>query len=90
MGMASSNSEDFPYETNYISIIDIEEENKMAVIELTAAQAELAFVLVNEAFDALARYQKITEYSDEQCLVLIDETKKTRAALDERLAAHYE
>jgi len=60
------------------------------MIELTAAQAELAFVLVNEAFDALSRYQRVSEYTDDQCLVLIEESKKTKAALDERLAKHYE
>ena len=59
------------------------------MIELTATQAELAFILVNQAVDALARYQRITEYSDEQCLVLIEEAKKKKAKLDERLAGHY-
>lgn len=61
----------------------------MAVITLTAAQAELGIVLVNEAFDALARYQRITEYNDDQCLVLIEMSKKKKAELDERLAGHY-
>ena len=61
----------------------------MALIELTAAQAELAGVLVIEAFEALERYQRITQYSDEQCLVLIEMSKKKKAELDERLAGHY-
>jgi hypothetical protein len=61
----------------------------MAVITLTARQTELAFILVNEAFDALARHRRITEYNDDQCLVLIEMSKKKKAELDERLAEHY-
>ena len=61
----------------------------MAVIELTARQAELAFILVNQALDALERHQRITEYSDDQCIVLIEMEKKKKKELDERLAGHY-
>jgi len=60
------------------------------MIELTAVQAEYAFILITEAINALERHQRITQYTDEQCLVLIEESKKTKAALDERLAKHYE
>jgi len=61
----------------------------MAVIELTASQAELAAILIREAFEALERHQRITQYSDEQCIVLIEMSKKKRLELDERLAGHY-
>jgi len=62
----------------------------MAVITLTAAQAEAGIILVKEAFDALARWNRITEYNDEQCLVLIEMSKSKKKKLDERLAEHYE
>ena len=61
----------------------------MAAITLTAAQAEAGLILVNEAFDALARYQSISEYNDDQCLVLIEMSQKKKKELDERLAGHY-
>jgi len=62
----------------------------MAVITLTAAQAEAGIILVKEAFDALARWKRITEYNDDQCRVLIEMSRDKKKKLDERLAEHYE
>jgi len=60
----------------------------MALVTLTALQAEAVQVIITQAIDALTRYEIIKNYSDEQCQVLIDASIKTKESLDERLAKH--
>ena len=60
----------------------------MALVTLTALQAKAVQVIITQAIDALARYEMIKNYSDEQCQVLIDASIKTKESLDERLAKH--
>ena len=60
----------------------------MAVITLTAMHAMAIEVVIKQALDALARYEMIKNYSDEQCQILIDAAVETKDALDARMARH--
>ncbi len=57
-------------------------------IAMTTLQFEAATAMITIAMDALARYEMVKNMNDAQCQVLIDNAKKTKAILDERLASH--
>lgn len=58
------------------------------MITLTPLQFQLLTATLSEITEGIARIQKIREFNDEQCQVLIDVSVKKTEELDERLEGH--